>query len=191
MTIHEACAFLNCDEDELDDSFEFALFEWKKNILQKPLLKLTLKSKLKSLDKLIEVHELLYSVLNQNESINVIFPQHGLTILEQVEKYSKLMSEYKTSFFNELNPLQLKIWIEKALEIERWNALFYESSHDEWTAEDPIFGKLMDEVLYLKNLKEQQSLGRINLEQLNAVKEELPTQLRLDLKRLSLLSKYL
>ena len=191
MNVQHACEYLNCTEDDLEDAFELALFDWKNSVLQKPLLVATLKSKWVIWQKLLEIQQFLRLDLGAvNAEQTEVSQVYGATVLEQFHRYAAANAQFRLAFNRTTHLIELKSLVLNALKLEIWNASYY-SEYIDWCDETPVFGKFIDEMRFLKELQQQEKEGKKQLIDLWKDKSELPLQLRLDLKRLSLLSKYL
>ncbi|WP_430406411.1 hypothetical protein [Fluviicola sp.] len=190
MTQEEILAILHVENlDEVEDALELELFELKKSILAKPLLRLTLKSKLVRLNQLAGVAESRQLFQNQE---NLSF-DYNLVESDEVlvlwECYMKAKSHWKMLFTRTQSPLGLSAILEEGLKMEiafssRFQAL-------DWIDEEPVFGVEPDPMLIQNGLKEASRNGWITFLDLEKNKGELEKDLLLAIKRLSLLPKYL
>lgn len=189
MTLEEILAILHIEHpDEIEEALETELFELKKSILAKPLLRLTLKSKLARLELLNKVAE--SSRLLQNpQTIRFTYDvQQTNEVLPLWENYMKAKSQWKMVFTQTQNPAELAGVLEEGLKME---ALF--SSRflaADWIDEDPVFGVEPDPMLIQNGLKQAAQKAWLTFSDLEKNKSMLEKDLLLALKRLSLLPKY-
>lgn len=190
MTQEEILAILRIEDlEEAADALELELFEIRKSILGKPLLKLTLKSKLARLDLLAKIAVDLE--LFQNPE--VIEFDYDLKQTDEVlllwESYMKAKSQWKITFTQTQTPAELAFILEKGLKME--SAFSRQFLPLDWTEEDPVFGIEPDPMLVQNGLKQAAQKGWLTFADLEKNKNELEKDLLLALKRLSLLPKYL
>ncbi|MDF3027110.1 MAG: hypothetical protein K0S23_1417 [Fluviicola sp.] len=175
--------------DEVEEAIETELFEIKKSILAKPLLRLTLKSKLARLDLLAKISE--SQQLYQNDQV----PQfrYDLHTNEEVlvlwESYMKAKSQWKIAFTQMQTPRSLIGILEEGLAMERAFSEQFEPLT--WLDEEPVFGVEPDPMLIQNGLKQAARRGWLTFSDLEKNKSELEKDLLLAIKRLSLLPKYL
>lgn len=174
---------------EVADALESELFDVKKTILAKPLLRLTLKSKLTRLAQLERVAE-AQQLLRENEVIPFTYHlvQSG-EVLVLWEGYMKAKSQWKMAFTRMQTPRGLIGILEEGLKME---AAFAEQFRDlNWIGEEPVFGTEPDPMLVQNGLKQAAQNGWLTFEELEKNKSQLEKGLLLAIKRLSLLPKYL
>ncbi len=190
MTQDEILAVLRIENlDEVADALELEIFEIRKAILAKPLLRLTLKSKLTRLEVLAKIAA--DQELFQNPEVIAfsydLKPTDAVLVLW--ESYMKAKSAWKIVFTQTQTPAALVIILEEGLKMER---AFSEQFHVlDWSDEEPVFGVEPDPMLVQNGLKQAAQKGWLTFSDLEKNKRELGKDLLLALKRLSLLSKYL
>lgn len=175
--------------DEVEDAIEMELFELKKSILAKPLLRLTLKSKFTRLDLLAQMAE-SRQLYKSDEALRF---GYDLVMSDEVlvvwEGYMKARSQWKIAFTRAQTPRALKSILEEGLNVER---IFSEQFKAlSWTDEEPVFGLEPDPMLIQNGLKQAARKGWLTFADLEKNKNELEKDLLLAIKRLSLLPKYL
>ncbi|MGV3613162.1 MAG: hypothetical protein ACO1N0_19535 [Fluviicola sp.] len=190
MTPAEIFAVLRIESpDEVADALESELFEIRKTILAKPLLKLTLKSKLTRLNLLAQIafHQ---KVFQESESVSFAYDLTGTAeVLALWENYMKAKSKWKMAFMQTQTPAGLISILEEGLKMEA--AFCQQFAAMDWTDEEPVFGVEPDPMLIQNGLKQAAEKGWLTFEDLEKNKSELKKDLLLALKRLSLLPKYL
>ena len=190
MKSEEILAILRIENfDEVEDALELEHFELKKSILAKPLLRLTLKSKLVRLNQLAQIADNL-ELFQHVESLP--FDYHLVEsdeVLALWESYMKAKSHWKIIFSQTQTPLGLSEILEKGLQMEIAFSTQFEDL--DWTDEEPVFGVEPDPMLIQKGLKEAAQNGWLTFRDLEKNKSELKKDLLLAIKRLSLLPKFL
>lgn len=190
MTPEEILAVLRIDHpDEVEDALELELFEIRKSILAKPLLRLTLKSKLTRLKLLAEIAS--DQGLFQSPEVQAFTCQIEQTdqVLALWESYMKAKSQWKMSFTQMHSPVGLSAILEEGLKMEA--AFSGQFAVGDWIDEEPVFGVEPDPMLIQNGLKQAAGKGWLTFADLEKNKSELEKGLLLALKRLSLLPKYL
>ena len=191
MTKDEAQVYLNCSsEEELEEVFESALFEMKQFFLTKPVFLKTFESKWAKLAKLNEAY-LTLGGSEQVESIQSITPFESSTIvIDHFSTYHDHKNKIKRFLSTSQSSVAMKTYAMQLVELER---VFTEpfSQFTDWTAEEVTIGKESDSMEVLRLLKIQHVNQVSTLKMLNENKNNLPNELLLVLKRLSLLKNYL
>lgn len=190
MTPEEIFAVLGIENlDEVEDALESELFEIRKTILAKPLLRLTLKSKLARLNVLAKIAG--DQDLFQESSVFQFAYDVPKTdvVLELWGSYMKARSQWKMMFMQTQDPAGLMVVLEEGLKME----LEFTQQFPvlDWTEEEPVFGVEPDPMLIQNGLKQAAEKGWSSFADLEKNKRELEKDLLLALKRLSLLPKYL
>jgi len=175
--------------DEVEEALEMELFEIRKSILAKPLLRLTLKSKLARLDLLAQIAESQQLFQNPEEVQFTYDLQPSDAVLVLWESYMKAKSQWKQLFTQTQTPAALKAVLEEGLKMENAFSEQFISLH--WLDEEPVFGVEPDPMLIQNGLKQASQKGWNTFSDLEKNKSELEKDLLLALKRLSLLPKYL
>lgn len=200
MTPEEIFAILGIENlDEVEDALESELFEIRKTILAKPLLRLTLKSKLTRLKLLAEIAAGSSSPFGGGQGGGG-FPETEMPsftydssetkeALGLWEKYMKARSQWKMVFTQTYSPVGLIAVLEEGLKMEL--AFTEQFLVLDWTEEEPVFGVEPDPMMIQNGLKQAAENGWITFADLEKNKSELEKDLLLALKRLSLLPKYL
>ena len=175
--------------DEAADALEMEIFELKKSILVKPLLRLTLKSKFTRLDLLAQMAE-SRQLYKNDEALQF---SYDLVISDEVlvvwESYMKARSQWKIAFTQTQTPRALKSILEEGLNLERTFSEQFKALS--WTDEEPVFGVEPDPMLIQNGVKQAAGKGWLTFADLEKNKNELEKDLLLAIKRLSLLPKYL
>lgn len=190
MNPEEILALLHIEHpDEVEEALEMELFEMKKSILAKPLLRLTLKSKLARLallDKIAESRNLFQTSQTIRFTYDV---QQTNEVLPLWENYMKAKSQWKMVFTQTQNPAELANVLEEGLKMEAsFSSRFLNA---DWIDEDPVFGVEPDPMLIQNGLKQAAQKTWLTFADLEKNKSMLEKDLLLALKRLSLLPKYL
>lgn len=177
------------DLSEAEDALESEIFEIKKTILAKPLLRLTLKSKLTRLAQLERAAE-DQQLFRENEVIPFIYDlTSGDEVLGLWQAYMKAKSQWKMVFTRMQTPKGVAFILEEGLKME---VAFAEQFRDlNWTDEEPVFGTEPDPMLIQNGLKKAAQNGWLTFTELEKNKSELEKDFLLAIKRLSLLPKYL
>jgi hypothetical protein len=176
--------------DEANDAFELALFEIKNWLKSKPLLHLTVKSKLKRLEELKTIEN--YFVDSQNEPNLENFPK------QKVEQFStsqwwKTFQSFQTkwykSVFDASSPSEL---------IDLISIYFYQKKNfcetiqlQEITSVEVVFGVESDWMVLEQGFKKIEKLGLNSFGEIQKNEMHFEQKFLLELKRLSLLPKYL
>lgn len=175
--------------DEVEDALETELFELRKSILAKPLLRLTLKSKLVRLNLLAEIAA-EQELFSGPQAVRFTYDAPKTeSVLVLWESYMRARSQWKMVFTQTQSPIDLTAVLEEGLKMElEFTAQFPVL---DWTEEAPVFGVEPDPMLIQNGLKQAAEKGWITFPDLEKNKSELGKDLLLALKRLSLLPKYL
>ncbi len=189
MSPEEICSILRIEDlSEAADALEMEVFELKKSILAKPLLRQTLKSKIVRLEKLSEIAEELE--LQTEEKIPFEFDSVKTDkVLELWGSYMKAKSNWKRVFSQSTTPTSVIALLEQGLEMELVFSQQFKTL--DWIEEDPVFGVEPDPMLIQNGLKQASERGLLTFEDLEKNKSELQKELLLAIKRLSLLPKFL
>lgn len=190
MTPDEILNMLRIESlDEVEDALESELFEIRKAVLAKPLLRLTLKSKLTRLNALAQIAE-DQQVLPEQQPIPFQYDfQKTDRVLGLWENYMTAKSRWKMAFTRAHTPRAMAAVLEDGLQME---LVFSEQFLNlDWTEEEPVFGAEPDPMLIQNGLKQSAQKGWLTFADLEKNKSELEKDLLLALKRLSLLPKYL
>lgn len=174
--------------DEVSDVIEMELFEIKKSILAKPLLRLTLKSKLARLDVLSKIAESQH-LQQSKEGLFTYYLVESDEVLTLWESYMKAKSQWKIAFTQSQTPQNLALILEEGLKMEI--AFSKQFKALDWTDDEPVFGVEPDPMLIQNGLKRAFQNGWLTFTDLEKNKSELEKDLLLAIKRLSLLPKYL
>lgn len=175
--------------DEVEDALESELFEIRKSILAKPLLRLTLKSKLTRLNVLAKIAEDQQLFRGQQVYLFRYDAPKTESALSLWESYMRARSQWKMVFTQTQSPIGLTAVLEEGLKMEWEFASKFPVS--DWTEEEPVFGTEPDPMLIQNGLKKAAEKGWITFSDLEKNKNGLEKDLLLALKRLSLLPKYL
>lgn len=175
--------------DEVEDALETELFEIRKSILAKPLLRLTLKSKLARLNVLAKIAE-EQQLFRESPVFQFVYDAPKTeSALSLWESYMRVRSQWKMVFTQTQSPIGLTAFLEEGLKMELEFASKFPVS--DWTEEEPVFGTEPDPMLLQNGLKKAAEKGWITFSDLEKNKNGLEKDLLLALKRLSLLPKYL
>jgi hypothetical protein len=175
--------------DEVEDALESELFEIRKSILAKPLLRLTLKSKLARLTVLAKIAE-DRQLFREPQVFQFLYDiPKTESALSLWESYMRARSQWKMVFTQTQSPIGLTAVLEEGLKMELEFASKFPVS--DWTEEEPVFGSEPDPMLIQNGLKKAAEKDWITFTDLEKNKSRLEKDLLLALKRLSLLPKYL
>lgn len=190
MNPEEILAVLRIENlDEVEDALETELFEIRKSILAKPLLRLTLKSKLARLNVLAKIAE-DRQLFREPPVFQFVYDAPKTeSALSLWESYMRVRSQWKMVFTQTQSPIGLTAFLEEGLKMELEFASKFPVS--DWTEEEPVFGTEPDPMLLQNGLKKAAEKGWITFSDLEKNKNGLEKDLLLALKRLSLLPKYL
>ena len=190
MDQKEILAFLRIESpDEVADAIETELFEIRKSILAKPLLRLTLKSKLARLKLLADIAAEQKLFQDQPKTSFTYSFQPSDEVLNLWESYMKAKSQWKMAFTQTESPAALAALLEEGLSMDTVFSEQFVSA--DWTDEEPVFGVEPDPMLIQNGLKQAAQKGWLTFADLEKNKSELEKGFLLALKRLSLLPKYL
>ncbi len=190
MNPEEILAVLRVENlDEVEDALETELFEIRKSILAKPLLRLTLKSKLARLNVLAKIAE-DRQLFRESRVFQFVYDAPKTeSALSLWESYMQARSQWKMVFTQTQSPIALTAVLEEGLKMELEFASKFPVS--DWTEEEPVFGTEPDPMLLQNGLKKAAEKDWITFSDLEKNKNGLEKDLLLALKRLSLLPKYL
>jgi hypothetical protein len=190
VTPEEIYTFLRIEDlSEAEDALEMELFELKKSILLKPLLRQTLRSKILRLEKLSEIATSLNLPDGNQLQAFEFNPVKTDEVLQLWETYMKAKSNWKKLFSQVSVPWQAIELLGQGLEMELAFSARFENR--DWIEEEPVFGTEPDPMPVQNGLKQAWEQGVKTFPELEKNKSELPKELLLALKRLSLLPKYL
>lgn len=192
MNREEAFAQLNIDsEQDAEDGFETALFQAKQFFLTKPVFLKTFESKALKLEKQYEAFVFLGG---EPEVIAEPVPMPafhaGADVLEQLSAYHQAKNTIKQRLSAADSCTPVLEAVRQLVELERSFTEPFSIFRD-WSEEPVTFGKEPDVMLVFALLREQADKGLKNLKELHENKNNLPNELLLVLKRLSLLKNYL
>ena len=190
MTHQEALVYLSIDSvDDAEEAYENQLFELKQHFLTKPVLWKTAEGKLKRLAQL----QIAYEVLGGTAPVtpvSVVPPVFTDDFQESFSIYHLRRNQLKQINAAAVNAVAVAACVQELVELERSFVQLFEGL-DDWTDKTVVIGTEPDVMLMQQQLKEQFALGRNTLQLLYASKNNLPNELLLALKRLSLLKNYL
>ncbi|MES2555625.1 MAG: hypothetical protein V4604_05710 [Bacteroidota bacterium] len=190
MTAREALVYLSVDTiEEVDDAYETQLFELKQHFLTKPVLWKTAEGKLKRLAQLQVAYEAAGGSSSSNPvpSISLEFPDN---FMESFTEYHASRNQLKQVIAGASDAVTVIGCVNSLLELERAFVSPFTELED-WSVDSVVIGSEPDVMRMQQQLKEQADLGRTTLQLLYADKNNLPNELLLALKRLSLLKNYL
>jgi hypothetical protein len=191
MTHDEAFAHLNIDHaDDAADGFETVLFETKQFLLSKPVFLKTFAGRIAKLGKQYEA----FLTLGGKPAGETVPPSPGMasaeTVTDHLLAYHAAKNQIRRSLSSTNSFTALKTLTEQLIDLERVFAEPF-AAYPDWTDAPVQIGKEPDVMEVLALLKEQASKSRVTLAQLQSTKNDLPHELLLVLKRLSLLKNYL
>lgn len=190
MTPREALVYLSIDSvDEAEEAYENQLFELKQHFLTRPVLWKTAEGKLKRLAQLQVAYEALGGTATTS-TISLDSFAFTTDFQESFSVYHSRRNQLKQLNAAAVDAVAVSACVQELLELERSFVQLFEGL-DEWTDSAVVIGAEPDVMLMQQQLKEQFALGRNTLQLLYASKNNLPNELLLALKRLSLLKNYL
>ncbi len=176
--------------DEANDAFELALFEIKNWLKTKPLLQLTVKSKLKRLEELKTIE--YFFVESQKEAIFESFPNEKVTQFSMTEWWKSVQSfqtKWYKMVFDSVSPSEL---------IDLILFYFYQKNTfceviqlQEITNYEVVFGVESDWMILEQGFQKVEKLGLNSFKDIPKNEKHFDQKFLLELKRLSLLPKYL
>lgn len=186
MTKAEACLFLGIEDPiEAEDAFEDAVFVVRRQLIAGPVLLKTTESRCKRLLKL----ELAHSVITGKQTGTSHEIPENRQLPETVPDFFTAYHQHKSALLQRLastlNVGTIVFLANELLELERALAAPF-SVYSDWTEETVTIGKESDPMPVLKMLREQADAGRKTITELYENKNNLPTELLIVLKRLSL-----
>ena len=191
MTTAEACVFLGIEHpEEATDAFEDAVFAVRQQLIAGPVLLKTTESRCKRLRMLDQAHFVLTGkqiVESQEIPEKIHLPE---TLPELFTAYHQLKSSLLQKLSSTMQVETMVFLANELVELERALIAPF-STFADWGEEAVTIGKEPDPMLILKLLREQVELGRKTIADLYENKNNLPTELLIVLKRLSLLKNYL
>lgn len=191
MSVEKIKLILTIEElDEAIDAFELALFEIKNWLKTKPLLHLTVKSKLKRLEELKTIEH--YFVESQHETIFESYPKEKLeqfTITQWWKSVQSFQTNWYKMVFDAVSPSGL---------IDLITFYFYQKNIfceniqlQEITSEEVVFGVESDWMVLEQGFQKVEKLGLNSFNDIQKNEKHFDQKFLLELKRLSLLPKYL
>lgn len=176
--------------DEANDAFELALFEIKSWLKTKPLLHLTAKSKLKRLEELKTIEH--FFVESQKEAIFESFPKEKVvqfSIRQWWKSFQSFQTKWYKMVFDAGSPSEL---------IELISFYFYQKNSfceiielQEITSDEVVFGIESDWMVLEQGFQKVEKLGLNSFKDIQKNEKHFDQKFLLELKRLSLLPKYL
>jgi hypothetical protein len=190
MTAHEALVYLSIDTiEDADDAYETQLFELKQHFLTKPVLWKTAEGKLKRLVQLQTAYEALGGSVSPIQ-VPLVSMEFSTNFLESFSAYYARRNQLKQMIAVAPDAITVTNGVHALLELEKAFVSPF-SELEDWHSDAVVIGAEPDVMLVQQQLKLQADLGRTTLQSLYADKNNLPNELLLALKRLSLLKNYL
>jgi hypothetical protein len=191
MTTEEALAHLGiAAPDEAEDAFEMALFETQQFLLSKPVFLKTVESRLSRLEKQRAAFVLLGG---QEERQAIDFKssfQPSEEVLAHFLNYHQAKNTIRQALSAAVSADAIREMADRLLALERTFAEPF-SLFPDWTEATVTIGKEPDSMDVLTLLREQAAKGRKTLPEIQQNINDVPAELLLVLKRLSLLKNYL
>lgn len=191
MTTAEACVFLGIEHpDEAEDAFEHAVFTIRQQLIVGPALLKTTESRCKRLRSLQQAYATLTgeeSVAEREELQPVRFPD---TLPDLFTTYHQHKSELLRQLASTMKVERIVFLANALVSLERMLVTPFTRFSD-WGDTEVTIGKEADPMRVLKLIREQVELGRKSVAELYENKNNLPSELVIVLKRLSLLHKFL
>lgn len=176
--------------DEANDAFELALFDIKNWLKTKPLLQLTAKSKLKRLEELKTIEH--FFLESQKEAIFESFPKEKVVLFSMKEwwkSFQSFQTKWYKMVFDAVSPSEL---------IDLISFYFYQKNIfceiiqlQGVTNNEVVFGVESDWMVLEQGFQKVEKLGLISFKDIQKNEKHFNQKFLLELKRLSLLPKYL
>lgn len=178
------------DLEEANDAFELALFEIKSWLKSKPLLFLTAKSKLKRLEELKSIEH--FFVEEKSEKIFESIPQEKLDQFSMTEWWNALQS-FQTNWYKNVFDSETASELIDLISFyfHQKNSFCQVIKQDFSIDEEVVFGVESDWMVLEKGFQKIEKLELKSFEELLEQKSQFESRFFLELKRLSLLPKYL
>lgn len=190
MTVGEALVYLSVETiEEAEDAYETQLFELRQHFLTKPVLWKTAEGKLKRLSQLQTAYETVGGTSSPSPLPQVSL-EFSADFLEAVSEYHARKNQLRQAIAVTWDAKTVINGANALLDLERAFVSQFEHFED-WGDGTVVIGSEPDVMLMQQQLKQQADLGRTTLQLLYADKNNLPNELLLALKRLSLLKNYL
>lgn len=191
MSEEKVKLILSIDElDEANDAFELALFEIKNWLKTKPLLQLTSKAKLKRLEELKTIEH--FFLESRKEAIFESFPNEKVTQFSMTEwwkSFQSFQTKWYKMVFDAVSPSEL---------IDLISFYFYQKNIfceiiqlQEITNNEVVFGVESDWMILEQGFQKVEKLGLNSFKDIQKNEKHFDQKFLLELKRLSLLPKYL
>lgn len=182
------------DEEEAESWFDEKLFEVKRDLLQKPLLRATVKPRLKTLDQLSEL-EMLLELSEIPVEISEVPNFSAFSMEEQWKVFSREVSQWKLAISSCDSAIALKQLIESGFSL--WLGYCSQLPEVNWEEEAPKVGVAENVMVLQEGFEELKTSGITSYQQLlDALEKNSAEKQRLklfltELKRLSLRVPYL
>lgn len=191
MTTAEACLFLGIEHpEEAEDAFENAVFTIRQQLIAGPVLLKTIESRCKRLRSLQQA----YTVLTGEESVAATEQPQSVQLPETLPDLFTVYHQQKSALLSQLastlNVDSIVFLANELIALERALIAPFTQFSD-WGEAAVTIGKDADQMLVLQLVREQVELGRKSVNDLYENKNNLPSELVIVLKRLSLLHKFL
>jgi len=182
------------DKEEAESYFDEKLFEVKRDLLQKPLLRATVKQRLKMLDQLAQLETML-ELRGYPFEITEIPDFTSLSMDQQWKQFSKSVSQWKLSISSCDSAIALKQFVESGFSL--WLGYCSQLPDLKWEEELPKVGVAENVMILQEGFDRLRNTGITTYQQLLSVlaknsdeKQSLKLFLT-ELKRLSLRVPYL
>jgi len=180
--------FKTSDLEEIAETYEQEIFEFKQFFLSKaPIYKL-FKSRLNKLQILQSAFDSLHPIQKSVE-IDVSFPAEENNILDSYKAFQAAKSKTRLLISNELNGTNLLQLVQILIELEKHNAQFWLISIELEEMDSIVVSKEPNPIDVLNGIKEYQQNGGKTFQQLKRNENNPPIVLVQEMKRLSLLFK--
>lgn len=188
MTLAELLARFSFEsEDEMQDGFDQEIFEIKQFLLQKPVLFLTSKSRVKRLNELSLIAN--YFGLNNENIHSIPFTlSSDLFSLTDLNAYLNWKAQWKTAVSSAISPNEIiaRITESFATDLIVGNHL----AKYQWMGDIPVIGQEPDPMLVRSFIQEATKNNWLTVKDWNKNQKLLDSAYILLLKRLSLLHNY-
>lgn len=185
MTVSEAKAILNVDDLELlEDVFEEAFFQSKKQILEIIPIRKLIDPKLKKLNQLQVAYQVLGGEIEEGKTGEKDEVEFSNVMIDSFNKYQTQKNRLRLKLFNALSPNQVFLFGESLVELELRHAFLW---NDELKMEMKTLLKAPDPMEVLMAIKVYKENGGITFDDLKEGKNNPPQLLIEEKNRLSLL----
>ena len=188
MSIKEAETLLRLDEfDSAEEALEQQLFDLHQQLISKPIIPQLLQARKTKLNQLKEICSVLSIEIEQNFNLFRINELDSINLIQSFNDYQKNKSLILSQLARDLTIQTLDAAIDSLLlNLKNWSNLWpkLEISNDEKI----LLSKELESMEFYQVLKELKQANVLNFKDLGF--NQLPTDLKNEIKRLNLISAY-